>query len=98
MRPRLLLSATLVAAVCAACPAMAAPARGAWGLDLSHMDQGVRPGDDFFRFVNGRWYDDYQFKPDETYAGARPGLSASHRARIRELIEASAKTTPAPGS
>lgn len=91
----------LLAALCAASllsgPAGAAPARGAWGLDLSHMDTSQRPGDDFFRYVNGRWYDTYQFKPDETYAGARPGLSASHRVRIRELIEASARTTPAPG-
>ena len=97
MRRRLLLTAALAAAVCAACPASAAPARGAWGLDQSQMDLGVRPGDDFFRYVNGRWYDSYQFKPDETYVGARAGLGASHRARIRDIIEQSARTTPQPG-
>jgi predicted metalloendopeptidase len=33
--------------------ARAGPALGTFGVDLSGMDRSVRPGDDFFRFVNG---------------------------------------------
>ena len=28
---------------------------GKWGVDLEGMDKSVKPGDDFFRFVNGKW-------------------------------------------
>ncbi|MEO1406429.1 MAG: M13 family peptidase, partial [Pseudomonadota bacterium] len=31
---------------------------GAFGLDLYSMDTATEPGDDFFRFVNGTWYDE----------------------------------------
>ena len=30
---------------------------GTWGVDLAGMDTTVRPGDDFFRYVNGTWLD-----------------------------------------
>ena len=28
---------------------------GTWGVDLDAMDKSVKPGDDFFRYVNGKW-------------------------------------------
>ena len=28
---------------------------GAWGIDLTAMDTSVEPGDDFYRYVSGRW-------------------------------------------
>ena len=27
------------------------------GIDVNNMDTSVRPGDDFFRYVNGQWLD-----------------------------------------
>ena len=30
---------------------------GDWGIDLTAMDTSTRPGDDFFRFVSGTWFD-----------------------------------------
>ncbi len=37
-------------------PASAPAGRfGTWGIDLAGMDRSVRPGEDFFRFVNGKW-------------------------------------------
>ena len=38
-------------------PAGAKAVLGAWGVDLSGMDRRVKPGDDFFRYVNGAWFD-----------------------------------------
>ncbi len=32
---------------------LASPRFGTWGVDLSGRAEGVRPGDDFFRFANG---------------------------------------------
>ncbi len=75
----------------AAGPPMAHAKIGAWGVDLSAMDPATKPGDDFFRYANGHWYDSYKFKPDETYVGARADLFALRRARIHSLIEDAAK-------
>ena len=36
-------------------PAATAPQFGSWGIDLQGMDKSVKPGDDFYKFVNGRW-------------------------------------------
>jgi hypothetical protein len=33
------------------------PATGDWGFDLTGADLGKKPGDDFFRYSNGVWYD-----------------------------------------
>jgi len=30
-------------------------ALGAWGVELGGMDTSVKPGDDFFDYVNGNW-------------------------------------------
>ena len=31
---------------------------GTWGVDLAAMDKSVKPGDDFFLYVNGNWLQD----------------------------------------
>src|SRR5690242_14296802 len=88
--PAIVLAAALASAVAAARAEPASTAAhaklGAWGVDLSTMDTRVRPQDDFFRYVNGRWYDTYQFKPDETYVGARPNIFALRHQRVLSLI------------
>ncbi|MFI5078794.1 MAG: hypothetical protein ACHQRO_15705, partial [Vicinamibacteria bacterium] len=33
----------------------AKPALGTFGIDTVQMDTAVKPGDDFFRYVNGKW-------------------------------------------
>ena len=52
-------SALLVAGMClaAASPAISAskPVYGAWGVDTADMDRSVKPGDDFFGYVEGTW-------------------------------------------
>jgi putative endopeptidase len=72
--------------------AVVAPSQS--GLRLDHMDRTVSPGADFYRFANGTWHEGYRFRPDETYAGARPDLIALRKARIRAIVEDAAR---APG-
>ena len=31
------------------------PVMGAFGIDTAQMDTSVKPGDDFFKYVNGKW-------------------------------------------
>ncbi|HEX7759781.1 MAG TPA: M13-type metalloendopeptidase [Caulobacteraceae bacterium] len=67
-----------------------APTFGAWGLDLSGRDTGVKPGDNFYRFANGLW-DDHQVIPqDKVRYGNFDKLSVLSENRTRELIEAAA--------
>lgn len=39
-------------------------AYGSFGVDLAQMDRNVKPGDDFYRYVNGKWLDTFQMPPD----------------------------------
>jgi putative endopeptidase len=40
------------------------------GINLSFMDKSVKPGNDFFRFVNGNWFDKTQIPLDKTRWGS----------------------------
>lgn len=40
------------------------------GIDLELMDKSVKPGDDFFRYVNGTWFDKTQIPADKTRWGS----------------------------
>ncbi len=40
------------------------------GINVSFMDSKVRPNDDFFRFVNGTWFDKTQIPNDKTSWGS----------------------------
>jgi putative endopeptidase len=45
------------------------PKYGTWGFDASGMDPSVKPGDDFFRYANGKWADRTQIPSDRTRYG-----------------------------
>ncbi|MGZ8797901.1 MAG: M13 family metallopeptidase [Thermoanaerobaculia bacterium] len=60
---------------------------GSWGVDLEAMDRSVKPGDDFFRYVNGRWAATAQIPPDKTSFGAFQMLADLSEARVRALLD-----------
>ncbi len=70
--------------------AAAAPAAiryGTWGIDLDAMDRSVKPGDDFFRFVNGKWVDTTEIPADRSRFGAFDMLRDASEIRVREILE-----------
>ncbi|MGE5161949.1 MAG: M13 family metallopeptidase [Betaproteobacteria bacterium] len=72
---------------------------GAWGIDLAGMDRSVKPGDDFFRFVNGKWADTTPIPPDKTRYGAFDALRDTSEIRVREILDRwAADKTLVPGS
>jgi putative endopeptidase len=72
---------------------------GKWGVDLEGMDRSVKPGDDFFRYVNGKWAAKTQIPPDKTSFGAFVILRDLSEARVRALLEKwAADKTLKPGS
>jgi predicted metalloendopeptidase len=71
---------------------------GAFGLDLSAGNSAVKPGDDFFAYASGNWYDHFEIPPDRTSFGAFNQLDELSKQRVRELIEQAAASRPASGT
>ena len=67
---------------------------GEWGVDLSAMNRDVAPGDDFFRYVNGTWYDEFELPADKVRYGAFDLLREKSEQQIRFIIEDLAQETP----
>lgn len=67
MKKNVTLSALLLASLYAI-PSVAQDKKP--GISLEFMDTSVKPGDDFFRFVNGKWYDKTEIPADKTRWGS----------------------------
>ena len=57
----------------------ARPALGNWGIDLSAMDRSVKPGENFFTYVNGSWFKTAVIPPDRASTGSFLTGPATHR-------------------
>jgi putative endopeptidase len=60
---------------------------GAWGFDVAGMDRSVRPGDDWYEFVNGTWTRHTTIPADRTSWGGFAILRDLSEARLHRLIE-----------
>src|SRR5947209_12954197 len=60
---------------------------GKWGVDLEGMDRTVKPGDDFFKYVNGSWLAKTQIPADKTSYGAFAVLSHLSETRVHALLD-----------
>ncbi|GAB6940044.1 M13 family metallopeptidase [Isoptericola variabilis] len=56
------------------------------GIDLSAIDQAVRPQDDLYRHVNGRWIAQHEIPADRAMDGAFRALHDLSEERVREII------------
>ena len=91
-----------VARTLAAVPADGAlrprPAIGDFGLDLGARDLQVKPGDDFFAYANGGWYDRFNIPSDKSSFGPFDRLEELSKERVRGIIEQAAAAHAAPGT
>src|SRR5262245_46811739 len=60
---------------------------GRWGFDLTGMDRSIKPGDDFYRYANGAWYDRTRIPPDRDSNGVDRVLIDVVELRIRDILE-----------
>jgi putative endopeptidase len=81
------LATLFVASVFADSVPTSAKRYGTWGVDLEGMDRSVKPGDDFFRFVNGHWVATNQIPPDKTSYGSFQMLFDLSEQRVRGIVE-----------
>lgn len=83
-------------ALAAPLTAQPAPKIQPWGIDLAAMDRGVKPGDDFFRYVNGHWLDTVQIAADRTSAGVDVVLADEAETQVRAIAEEGADRPVSP--
>lgn len=96
---RSLLALALVAGPLPAGAPAAAPAKAAvHGLDLTGMDRTVKPGDDFFAYTNGAWYQRTVIPPDRSAEGPFAHLFELTNRRTGEIIQSAAKAKAPKGS
>ncbi len=55
------------------------------------MDKSVLPGDDFNRYVNGKWLDSVTMPDDKAYVGIFEILAEDADAKVRNIIETATK-------
>ena len=85
-----LLAVTLSAIIaCTACSQQPTgePDLGKWGIELSARDTIIDPGNDFFRYTNGQWIENFEIPGDRSSFGAFTVLRDSSEARVRRIIE-----------
>ncbi|WP_372017094.1 M13 family metallopeptidase [Pseudoxanthomonas sp. 10H] len=77
--------------------AVAATRYGSWGVDLAGMDRSIKPGADFFGYVNGTWAKATPIPADQSSYGSFRVLRDLSEARVHALVESYALGDPATG-
>ena len=68
----------------------AKPQYGEHGFDAAGADPATKPGDDFFRYVNGRWIDQTAIPADKPAYSLRLAMSDLTERRLHEMMERNA--------
>ncbi|MEW6372205.1 MAG: M13 family metallopeptidase [Pseudomonadota bacterium] len=73
--------------------ATAQPGAPISGIDVQYIDTTVRPQDDFFTYLNGKWLKSTEIPADKASWGTFMQLRDDAQAHLREIIEAAQKDT-----
>ncbi|MDH4126591.1 MAG: peptidase M13 [Gammaproteobacteria bacterium] len=68
------------------------------GIDRQYMDTSIRPGDNFFRYMNGKWLDETEIPADKSNYGGFIILGDEAQENIKAIIEEAATGDFAKGS
>jgi len=63
------------------------------GIDLQYVDESVRPQDDFYRYVNGKWLKEYVMPADKSRYGAFNALRDKSEKDVKSIIDELAGNT-----
>jgi putative endopeptidase len=77
-------------AVAADAPASAKPAKPVSGIEMQHVNANVRPQDDFYEHVNGKWLQSTTIPKDKSGWGAFAKLRDDVQPQLRAIIESAA--------
>lgn len=57
------------------------------GIDRANFDTSVKPGDDFFKYVNGKWIENNPIPAENSRWGAFPKLRDDNQIELRQIME-----------
>jgi len=93
MKNWLLLSVTLVSFAACKTGTTEKPFIAINGIDSTHQ-----PGDNFFNYVNAKWYDTAQIPAGQSGVGAYRFMNFQQRLRLQGILDSVSKSNNAPGS
>jgi putative endopeptidase len=64
------------------------PELGRFGFDTSGMDKSVDPGDDFYKYANGKWAERTEIPADRSNYGMFTALDDLSKERVRTVLDA----------
>ena len=67
---------------------------GSFGIDTAQMETSLKPGDDFYRYVNGKWLSSFQMPADKARYGVFDALRDKSESDVHTLLDELAKTPP----
>lgn len=67
-------------------------------IETQFIDSSVKPADDFYRYVNGKWLDTATIPPDKTAVGGFNQLNDETQLKLKSLLENAEKNSGQPGS
>ncbi|GAC30127.1 M13 family metallopeptidase [Brumicola pallidula] len=62
------------------------PELGVFGIELAARNLAIKPGDDFFMYASGTWYDNFEMPSDKTRYGAFSVLADRSEERVKQII------------
>jgi putative endopeptidase len=67
-------------------------------VDVAGIDETIKPGDNFFRHVNGRWYDTATIAADQVGVGSYRYLNIPQKRLLQNILDSLAKTNNPKGT
>ncbi|MEN0052863.1 MAG: M13 family metallopeptidase [Mucilaginibacter sp.] len=67
-------------------------------VDVAGLNPQIKPGDNFFRFVNARWYDTVKIADDQSGVGSYSFLNIPQKILLQNILDSVSKTNNPAGS
>jgi putative endopeptidase len=67
-------------------------------VDVAGIAHSIKPGDNFFRFVNGRWYDTVAIANDQSGVGSYSFLNIPQKELLQKILDSVSRTKNTLGS
>src|SRR5580700_5067902 len=58
------------------------------GIDLQYVDTSVRPQDDVYQYLNGKWLRNFQLPPDKGAVGSFTAIQDKTEEQLRTIVDA----------
>ena len=68
------------------------------GIDFNRIDNTIRPQDDFYRYVNGKWLKEFELPADKSRYGTFTKLREKAREDVKQIIEEASNKESVKGS